>query len=264
MFPDARFLGLDLYYWMFLVGVLAAMVTARLFFSRVGLSGKVFNLMIVSALFGVVLGYLSAALLESFWEFLETGTFVWGTGATFYGGLIGAVLVYLAVYFLLGKFYCKEREHIIQLNKMLSLVFPCIVVAHAFGRLGCLFEGCCYGAKTDAWYGIEMFVEGEWQKRIPLQLYEALFLFALAAVLLILLLRFKFEYNVSLYLIAYGVWRFFIEFARNDDRGASGIGSLSPSQFLSIVLVIVAVAYLLFYRFYLKQRLERGETHESA
>lgn len=264
MFPNAQFLGLDLYYWMFLIGVLAAMAAARLFSFRVGLSAKVFNLLIISAVFGVILGYLAAVLVESFWEFLATGKFVWGTGATFYGGLIGAVLAYLAVYFLVGHFICKDGEHIAEFNRMLSLIVPCIVLAHGFGRLGCLFDGCCYGAKTDAWYGIEMFIGGEWQKRVPLQLFESLFLFALAALLFTLLLRFKFEYNASLYLILYGIWRFIIEFFRSDDRGASGVGTLSPSQLLSIVLVIFAVAYSLFYRFYLKKRLERRGAHEGA
>ncbi len=267
MFPDVNFLGLDLYYWMFLVGVIAAMAAARIFSARAGVSAKVFDLMIVSALFGVILGYLSAVLLESFWEYLETGRFVWGTGATFYGGLIGAAAVYLAVYFLLGKFVCKEKEHIREFGRMLSLVFPCIALAHAFGRLGCLFDGCCFGAETDAWYGIEMSVGGEWQKRVPIQLFESLFLFALAAVMFALDLRFHFAYNPSLYAVAYGIWRFLIEFARADDRGSSGFGWLSPSQLLSLVLIGAGVAFALFYRFYLKEKLARGEggtPHEGA
>lgn len=257
MFPSAEFLGVGLYNWMFLIGVLAAMGTARLFSGRAGISAKVFNIILLSAVCGVGVGYACALLLESFWEYLETGVFVWGTGATFYGGLIGAAGTYLGVYFLAGKVFCGKGEHIAEFHKMLSLVFPCIALAHGIGRLGCLFQGCCYGAETDGPFGVRMFVNGEWQTRVPVQLFEAIFLVLLAVLMLVLFLRFGFEYNVGLYLIAYGVWRFCIEFARADDRGASGVGTLSPSQLLSVVLVIAGVAAILIYRFRPKKR--RGE-----
>lgn len=262
MFPDAEFLGLDLYVWMTVVGVLAAMGAARLCSDRAGLCAKVFNIMLVSAAAGVILGYVFAVLTQSFWSFLESGTFVWGAGATFYGGLIGAAAVYLAVYFLLGKLFCKEKEHLREFGKMLSLVAPCIALAHAFGRLGCLFEGCCYGAETDAWYGIEMRIGGVWQKRVPIQLFESLFLFALAAGLFVLVLRGKSAYNFSLYLTVYGIWRFFIEFARADDRGSSGVGALTPSQLLSSLLVVVGVGLAALYFFHRRRAAE--ESHEDA
>lgn len=249
MYPFAQFLGIDLYYWMVLSGVLAAMAVARLCSARAGLSAKVFDLVLASAVAGIVAGYLSSLLLESFWEYLGTGRFLWGAGSTFYGGLIGAAIVYLTVYFLLGKFLCPKGEHIAQLKNMLSLVVPCVALAHAVGRIGCLFAGCCYGAETQGPLGVAMYVGGQWQLRVPVQLFESLFLFALAALMLALFLRFGFSYNVSLYLISYSVWRFLIEFARADDRGASGVGALSPSQLLSVFLLLLGVAFAVLYRF---------------
>ncbi len=263
MFPEAQFLGVGLYYWIFLASVLAAMLAARLFSVRAGLSARVFDVVLCSAVGGVAAGYLFSLLFESFWEYLETGVFVWGAGSTFYGGLIGAALAYLALYFLLGKFLCKKGEHIAQFHQMLSLVFPCIALAHGIGRMGCLFNGCCYGEVTDRWYGIEMFVGVQWQRRVPLQLFEAIYLFVLSAGLFVLFLRFRFEYTPSFYLIAYAVWRFCIEFFRADDRGASGLGGLSPSQLLSVVLALCGIAFALFYKFYLKKK-GRGEAaHEG-
>ncbi|MBQ2431188.1 MAG: prolipoprotein diacylglyceryl transferase, partial [Campylobacter sp.] len=64
-----------------------------------------------------------------------------------------------------------------------------------------------------------------------------------------------------IYLIAYGVWRFFIEFARGDYRG-SFIPGLSPSQFWSIILVILGVAYLLFRLFYWNKKI--GQKNEPT
>ena len=264
MFPQVVFLGLDLYYWMILVGVLAAMVVFRVFHEKAGLSFKVFALSLLVGVVALVTGYLSAILFQSFYSFLETGKFVWGVGATFYGGLIGAVIVFLSLYFGVGHFLFRDGAHIAQFNKMLSLISPCIVLAHAFGRLGCLLDGCCYGAMTDSSIGINMWVHGEWQRRIPIQLFESLFLFALFGILLFLSVRKRFEYTASVYLIVYGVWRFFIEFARDDDRGISGIGSLSPSQFIAILMILLGIALIFLYRYVLKKYFERVGTHEEG
>lgn len=263
MFPNAEFLGLDLYYWMIIAGIFAAMVIFRVFHQKAGLSVKVFNFSLLVGIAAIILGYLSAVLFQSWYSFLETGEFIWGVGATFYGGLIGAVIVFLSLYFGIGIFLFKDRAHIAQFNKMLSLAIPCIVVAHAFGRLGCLFSGCCYGALTDSSIGIDMWIGGEWQHRIPVQLFESLFLFALFGSLLYLTVKKKFEYTASIYLIAYGVWRFCIEFARDDDRGASGVGSLSPSQFTAILMILAGIALIFLYRYVLKKYFERvGENEE--
>lgn len=263
MFPNVEFLGLDLYYWMIVVGILVAMIVFRVFHQRAGLSTKVFNFSLLVGVVAIVFGYLSAVLFQSWYSFLETGKFAWGVGATFYGGLIGAAVVFLSLYFGVGHFLFRDRAHIAQFNRMLSLVFPCIVVAHAFGRLGCLFDGCCYGAQTDSSFGIKMWVDGQWQRRIPIQLFESLFLFALFGCLLYLTVQKKFEYTASIYLIVYGVWRFCIEFARDDDRGASGIGALSPSQLTAIVMVLIGIALVFLYRYVLKKFFQRVGNHEE-
>ena len=48
---------------------------------------------------------------------------------------------------------------------------------------------------------------------------------------------------MTVYLIAYGIFRFILEFWRADDRGAL-IGSISPSQFWSILMVVLGVAII--------------------
>lgn len=264
MFPDVEFLGMDLYLWMIVAGVIAAMVVFRLCHARAGLSVRVFNFSLLISVAAIILGYLSAVLFQSWYAFLETGVYEWGVGATFYGGLIGAVAVFLALYFGVGHFLFRDRRHIAEFNRMLSLIVPCIVIAHAFGRIGCLFDGCCYGAVTDAWFGIPMRVGGVWERRVPIQLFESLFLFALFGVLIFLVLKFRCEYTASLYLVIYGVWRFFIEFARADDRGASGVGALTPSQLTAILLVAAGIALFFIYRYALKGYFARVEAAENG
>ena len=65
-------------------------------------------------------------------------------------------------------------------------------------------------------------------------------------------------------MIAYGVFRFCIEFMRGDDRGANILG-MSPSQFWSILLILggVAVIFLIKY-LYKKQTLEYANVSNSS
>ena len=57
---------------------------------------------------------------------------------------------------------------------------------------------------------------------------------------------------MTVYLAAYGIWRFFIEFLRADDRGAF-VGVLSPSQTLSLGLVLLAVPAFFLTRYFMQK-----------
>jgi phosphatidylglycerol:prolipoprotein diacylglycerol transferase len=94
--------------------------------------------------------------------------------------------------------------------------------------------GCCYGARCDAWYGIEMQHLG--YKVVPVQLFEALYLFALSAIFLLLFKKGK-KYLMPGYMMAYAVWRFIAETLRDDYRGETVVDFLTPSQFISVLLL---------------------------
>lgn len=99
-----------------------------------------------------------------------------------------------------------------------------------------------YTSKVQAEYVLnEAKNYAETTKLIPTQLIEALFL-----LLLFFLLFFIKNLQSHLYLIIYGIYRFFIEFLRNDNRGSTLIG-ISPSQLISIIIVIVGVVSLIWY-----------------
>ena len=85
-----------------------------------------------------------------------------------------------------------------------------------------------------------------WEKVVPIQLFEAIFLFLLAAFLFMLVWKKK-GFGLSGYLIGYGVWRFVIEFFRTDDRGASFIPGLTPSQVTAILMVLIGVVLIAAY-----------------
>ena len=108
----------------------------------------------VWALIGGFLGAKLLYLLVSFSDIVEmfqTSGFNWNTissllegGFVFYGGLLGglaALLLYLHHFQLPYGVY-------------LSSITPAIPLAHAFGRIGCFFAGCCYGIPYDPPIGI--------------------------------------------------------------------------------------------------------------
>ena len=183
----------------------------------------------------IAVGFGSAALFQSFYDFLENpskGFHITGK-ITFIGGLIGGVACFLLLYLIFRKKLVSKLTDIIS-------IAPCsILIAHAFGRVGCFFAGCCYGKETDSFLGIKF--PNLPNPVHPTMLYEAIFLFLLFAICMVLLFKFDFKHNLSVYLIGYGIFRFAVEYLRADDRGQF-IGSISPSQFWSILMVVIGIA----------------------
>lgn len=246
-FPDGS--GITLYEILILVGVIGALVLFRILADKREMPAKLQNLVLIGGVISFVVGYGCAVLFQGFYNALATGKFVLdeGTGSTFYGGFIGGALCMLLVYFVGGKILYKNMQIPLQWFPVFAnIAAACIPLAHGFGRLGCLTAGCCHGGITDSWIGMTQYVEispGKygWAKVVPVQLFEAIFLFLLAAALIFLVLKKK-GYGLSVYLIGYGVWRFVIEFFRTDDRGASFLPGLTPSQTTAIFLVAVGIA----------------------
>ena len=236
MYPKEILFGMDLYSILIAVGVIICMVFIRLQADWRGLRARLQNLYLFNTIAAVVLGYGCAVLLQAFYNFMAKGKFeiTDSTGSTFYGGLIGGTALFIILYFVAGHFLFKDKYHYPHLRTASDMAPACITVAHGFGRLGCLMAGCCYGARCDAWYGIEMQHLG--YKVVPVQLFEALYLFALSAIFLFLFKKGK-KYLMPGYMMAYAVWRFIAETMRDDDRGATVVDFLTPSQFISVLLL---------------------------
>ncbi len=263
MLPNVEFWGIDLYMVMICVGVFAAIIIFRILCDRKKLPGKQFNFFLIVVVCSVMLGFFSATLFQSFYNFLDSGVWEW-KGMTFLGGLLGGLCFFFLLYFSIGHFVFRDRSHIARFMDFVCCCVPCVVIAHAFGRIGCLLDGCCYGIRSEA-LGLPMLVHGVWEKRLPTQLFESLFLFALFGVLVWLLLKKDCKIIPQIYLIAYGVWRFAIEFARDDPRGTLGIPFLTPSQIISILFVLAGIALLILPRLIKRKRERRGEgSNEQA
>lgn len=251
MYPYPVLFGkVGLYEICLAVGILTVFFLADKMVVKRGFSIALQRLFIVATFLAVLVGFGGAILFQGVYDFLETGVFKLDntTGMTFYGGFIVGVLVFLLVWFLGAKLFKLEKEskkHFFDVTEIAACLIP---LGHGFGRLGCFFVGCCHGFATDAWYGVEMWTESGWQKVLPVQLYEAVFLFVLSAVLFVCLFKMKENAKkrvplLAIYAVAYGVWRFFIEYLRGDNRGETIVSFLSPSQLTALVLMVVGIVY---------------------
>lgn len=180
------------------------------------------------------------AQATDFLSFIEIlGTLV--GGSVFYGGLFGGMLA--------GWIYIKKTK--MNISLACDCAAPAIALFHGFGRIGCFLGGCCYGVESE--YGIvftnSLSEEANGVPRVPVQLYEAAFEFALFFVLWRFLAKGKFSGRLlNIYLFVYPVGRFILEFWRGDEYRGRLFG-LSTSQLISIVLFIISTAvFILSYR----------------
>lgn len=162
---------------------------------------------------------------------------VWEGGLVFLGGPLACIPF--------GVWYMRKYK--LPMWKTMDILIPGLTVNHAFGRLGCLAAGCCYGKPTAGDWGIRLYsdlVDKEYQgvPLHPTQIYESTALFILFFGLLYVFRKRSFEGQVVLtYFMAYPVIRSIIEIFRGDlIRGFVIDGILSTSQFLSILIFVGA------------------------
>lgn len=184
----------------------------------------------------LIVGLSGAILFDALVKIPENGGFKI-SGMTFYGGLIAGFIAMLIL-----LITCKKTSFsVVQWLDILTVPF---VLFHFCGRMGCFFAGCCYGKQTDSALGMVfpdqpdagIFHNGH--AVYPTQLFEAIFLFALAIILLCIP-----KYKFYLYCLGYPIFRFAVEFLRGDDRGMY-FGLLSPAQLISTLIFGTTVTYL--------------------
>lgn len=151
------------------------------------------------------------------------------SGLVFYGGLFGAIGAVMIM-------YDKDRE---KRDTILDMITPALPLFHGFGRIGCFMAGCCYGEMLSD----PIVIFGNTINRMPIQLIEALFEFILFAVFLLIERKAPSFVRLKNYLVIYAVFRFIIEFWRDDEMRGIWLGGLSTSQIVSLIIVIVYIIY---------------------
>ena len=155
---------------------------------------------------------------------------IFGNGLVFYGGLFGA---FAALYLYVSHYRLNVRQ-------FFDFFIPLFPLFHAFGRLGCFLNGCCYGFESET-LGIAFSNSASAPNGVPyfpIQLVCA----ALNLLLFFWLLQYEKRHHLEgkaffAYLAAYAPLRFVVEFFRGDAiRGL--YFRLSTSQWISLAIMV--------------------------
>ena len=173
-------------------------------------------------------------------EFLQ----IWNGGLSFHGAIVGALVT-------IGYFAWKRG---VSYGTLCDIIAPGIFAGYAIGRIGCFFNGCCYGFPTDVPWAVVFHKESNPAELTlpshPAQLYST----GLSLVLFGVMWwarkqpRFnQFAGQLTIFLLAlYGLERAFVEFFR---RGATaplvpGMEWITRAQLASVVAwIVLGIAY---------------------
>jgi phosphatidylglycerol---prolipoprotein diacylglyceryl transferase len=153
-------------------------------------------------------------------------------GLVFYGGFF-LVIIALVI-------FC--RKHKLDIWRVLDVVAVALPLGHAFGRLGCFLNGCCYGKPTECLLGVEFPAGTPPAEHYPglhlhpVQIYEVFANLIFFSLLLLVFKKVKRGQLVSLYFIGYGIIRFVDEFFRGDHIKLI-FGIFTKAQFIGLFLI---------------------------
>jgi phosphatidylglycerol:prolipoprotein diacylglycerol transferase len=217
-------------------------------------AASMLNFVIIGIVLGARLGYVLfyeplsffSLPLAIIWPF-ENGQYVGISGLSYHGGAIG---------FALGL-YLACRRYKLPFLAVLRQIVMVVPLGYFFGRIGNFLNLELYGRPTSLSIGMMFPTDPLHLVRFPSQLFEAtvegLFLF----LILYWMNKTKWAQNyiTSAYLVGYGIIRFLIEFLREPDAFQRLVfGVFSYGQMLSLLTILVGLAFVPIYKYYDKQK----------
>ena len=246
-------LGVVEIHWYGLMYVVAFLLTYLLALYRIKTEDFKYTKAIISdfmfwAIFGVLVGgrlgyvlfydpqYFLAEPLRIIFPFSFSGGFHYTGmyGMSYHGGLLGVLFVCVI--------FC--HKHRINFWRFADFFSPIIPLGYTFGRIGNFINGELWGRPTHLPWGMYFPLDTTAQLRHPSQLYEAFFegLFLFALLWYLRKKRYFDGFLFALYLMGYGVIRFFLEFFREPDPQLGFIlGPFTMGQVLCLGMVLVGL-----------------------
>jgi phosphatidylglycerol---prolipoprotein diacylglyceryl transferase len=198
---------------------------------------------LTAALIGIPSGVIFSKLLHLIdqWKYyLENpGQILSGQGLTIWGAVLGATIGVWLYSLISRRFRFAEFGDIIA---------PGIIFSQAIGRVGCTFNGCCYGLEADSSCAVIYTHPGSYAPLgipvLPTQVFEIGYDLLVFVVLLIL--RGKLKPHGSLFTVYYALyaaWRFGIEFIRT---GTPFLFGMHQAQFVALIVLLITVPIIIF------------------
>ncbi len=191
---------------------------------------------IVGARLGHCLFYEPGYYLSNPLEILK----VWHGGLASHGAAVGLLLA-------LWLFVRKEKKPYMWILDRIVIV---AALAGAMIRLGNLMNSEIYGIETTLPWGFVFLRNGETVPKHPTQIYEALAYLITFIILYRIYWRKKGEFirglPFSLFLILVFVFRFFIEYIKEDQVAFESGMMLNMGQWLSLPFIAIGVVILFF------------------
>jgi phosphatidylglycerol:prolipoprotein diacylglycerol transferase len=193
--------------------------------------------LIIGARLGYVIfynpGYYFSHPLEIILPFSFVGGFHFTglAGMSYHGGLIGVAIS--------SAMFCRRYK--IRFWQFGDFLAPSVPLGYTFGRIGNFINGELYGRVTDVPWGMYFPLDPENQLRHPSQLYEAFFegIFLFAILWKIRKKKMFDGFFVAIYLIGYGMVRFFIEYVREPDSHIGLLfGFITLGQILCVFMIL--------------------------
>ncbi len=225
---------------MYLIGFAASYMLVRLQVKKKNITlpgdfiDSLYTYLVLGLLIGARLGYVLFYNLSAYLSHPLDIFAVWQGGMSFHGGLIGSAV---------AGVWCSRRFKVDpwQVADLVTATGP---IGLGCGRLGNFINGELYGRFTNVPWGM-VFPTGGPLPRHPSQLYE----FLLEGVLLFTVLWTvkdrvrKTGSLLALFLVLYGVFRFFIEFFREPDPQLGFVlGPFTMGQLLSAAMALGGAA----------------------
>ena len=201
----------------------------------------VFNMMFWGIIWGIVGARIYYVLfnLEYYGAHLSEIYKIWEGGLAIHGGIIAGLITILV--------YCHKYQ--VNTKKILDIIAPAVIIAQAIGRWGNFFNSEAYGSVVD--YSVlskiriipqfvidNMYINGAYH--LPMFYFESL-LCLLGFIIMLIVRRRKFTKNgqvFSIYLMWYGLIRYFIEIFRADSLM---IGTIKVAQLVSIAMFLIGL-----------------------
>ena len=184
-------------------------------------------------------------------------------GLAIYGGVLASVLTLFI--------FTKVKK--LKFWLMADTAVQGLIIGQIIGRWGNFFNREAFGGYTDSLFAMQLPVseaKGITQELIehlvtidgvsyvqvhPTFLYEGTWNLLLFIGICLYKRHKKFDGEIfAIYLMGYGVGRFIIEGLRTDQLVIKALGGIAASQVLSIILIVLAAAFVIYNRVQLKKR----------